>query len=514
MLLLTAPVRESAVVSKDLRIEPAAAGRLSCQGKHWGELVIPFLAVVGEAEVWLSRLTVYGLACGPQATLRLSDVQILPDKLVLTGRAKVDWEGGYGGLKLRRHAQAEVKRVHLVLGVELHDRARASLQDCDPVAAPVGEAIELDGLAELVGSGLVVRGGISVGDWARLSLSRSLVSGPPTGREWGARAVISLGPFVQVELQETVVHGGVLGIALNPSGKPRLVLDDVSIEDAHIGLAINIRCPELYELYGLWLPPLSPYIELGPRGISFKDCDSNVCPTCSLEPWPPGFCLAAGLEPREPPAEARDLIEKVEGVHTLRARYRVRHFPATDTGQLTEYELSWADPDEFRLVVRVGREGGADRIIVCDGERLWHYYPRSGAVYVVDLARVRRECPEAWQETLPDVVRSLSQGDLAGVYLPSAIFLGTEVLDGVRTYLFEGLPARGALAGVTRARVWIGEDGLWRRIEYYAGEEFYQLRELEVLELNEEIPDGEFTVELPSDVQVYDVTEQVLLELR
>jgi len=34
------------------------------------------------------------------------------------------------------------------------------------------------------------------------------------------------------------------------------------------------------------------------------------------------------------------------------------------------------------------------------------------------------------------------------------------------------------------------------------------------LEVNKEIPDSEFTLELPPDVRVYDITEQVLLELR
>ena len=80
--------------------------------------------------------------------------------------------------------------------------------------------------------------------------------------------------------------------------------------------------------------------------------------------------------------------------------------------------------------------------------------------------------------------------------------------------MFEGLPARGLAAGITEVRAWIGEDGIWRRIECYAGEELYTVAELEVLELNEEIPDSEFTLELPCGVQVYDVTEQALLELR
>ena len=512
MLLLTAPVRESAVAGKDLRIEPAAAGRLSCRG---GELDIPFLAVVGEVEVWLSRLTVYGLACGPQAALRLSDVQILPDKLVLTGRAKVYWERGYGGLKLLRDARAEVEGVQLILGVELHDRAVASLRNCELAGLPTGEAIMLDGLAELKGAELAVRGGISVEDWAKLSLSCSQAAGPPA-REWGPKAVLELGSFVTVDLQEVEVVGGEVGILLPASGKPTVTLNGVEVRDAGLGLAINIRCPELDELYGLWLPPLSLDMEVGPEGISFGGCASAVCPVCSLKLWPPDFCLNTGLVPREIPADTQTLIEDLEKkrveIRSLRARYKTNLLPERELGHIIETEILFAQPDRFKLAH--GVEGLAREIIVSDGETLWEYIPYLKRAEKIDLARIRREHPERWQRVCPDETRRLWDGGLGSIYLPSIAFLGTESLDGVTTYVFEGLPARGLAAGITRVRAWIGEDGIWRRIECYVGEELYTVAELEVLELNEAIPESEFTLELPCDVQVYDVTEQVLLELR
>jgi outer membrane lipoprotein-sorting protein len=156
----------------------------------------------------------------------------------------------------------------------------------------------------------------------------------------------------------------------------------------------------------------------------------------------------------------------------------------------------------------------AREIIVSDGETLWKYTPHQKRVERTDLARIRGEYPELWQRAYPNEARLLWDKGLGSIYLPSIVFLGTEALDGVTAYVFEGLPARELTAGITKVRAWIGEDGIWRRIECYAGEELYTVAELEVLELDGEVPDGEFTLELPRDVWVYDITEQTLLELR
>ena len=419
------------------------------------------------------------------------------------------------GLKLLRDARAEVEGVQLILGVELHDRAVASLRNCELAGLPTGEAIMLDGLAELKGEELAVRGGISVEDWAKLSLSRSQAAGPPA-REWGPKAVLELGSFVTVDLQEVEVVGGEVGILLPASGKPTVTLNGVEVRDAGLGLAINIRCPELDEIYGLWLPPLSLDMEVGPEGISFGGCASAVCPVCSLKPWPPDFCLDTGLVPREIPADTQTLIEDLEKkrveIRSLRARYKTNLLPERELGHIIETEILFAQPDRFKLAH--GVEGLAREIIVSDGETLWEYIPYLKRAEKIDLARIRREHPERWQRVCPDETRRLWDGGLGSIYLPSIAFLGTESLDGVTTYVFEGLPARGLAAGITRVRAWIGEDGIWRRIECYVGEELYTVAELEVLEVNEAIPESEFTLELPCDVQVYDVTEQVLLELR
>ena len=209
-------------------------------------------------------------------------------------------------------------------------------------------------------------------------------------------------------------------------------------------------------------------------------------------------------------------MEELEKKHveilSLRARYKTNLLPERELSHVTETEIVFARPDKFKLTQ--GVDGLAREIIVSDGETLWKYTSYLGTAEKIDLARIRRELPELWRRAYPEEARRLWDEGLGSIYLPSIVFLGTEALDGVTTYVFEGLPARGLTAGITKVRAWIGEDGIWRRIECYAGEELYTVAELEVLELNGEIPDGEFTLEFPSDVQVYDVTEQALLELR
>jgi len=222
------------------------------------------------------------------------------------------------------------------------------------------------------------------------------------------------------------------------------------------------------------------------------------------------------LVPREIPADTQALIEELEKKHaeirSLRVRYKTNLLPERELGHVIETEIVLAQPDKFKLTH--GVEGLAREIIVSDGETLWKYTSYLGTAEKIDLARIRRELPELWRRAYPEEARRLWDEGLGSIYLPSIVFLGAETLDGVTTYVFQGLPARGLTAGITKVQAWIGEDGIWRRIECYVGEELYTVAELEVLELNEAIPESEFTLELPPDVRVYDITEQVLLEFR
>lgn len=61
----------------------------------------------------------------------------------------------------------------------------------------------------------------------------------------------------------------------------------------------------------------------------------------------------------------------------------------------------------------------------------------------------------------------------------------------------------------------MGEDGLWRRVEYLDAEgELIEVKELEVLEVNGEIAEDEFQLELAEGTVVIDETAQVLYDLR
>ena len=93
---------------------------------------------------------------------------------------------------------------------------------------------------------------------------------------------------------------------------------------------------------------------------------------------------------------------------------------------------------------------------------------------------------------LPDTFGTLPTfGDL---YMLSAVYLGTEQIDGEETCVFSGIPIRGVNCDAVKMKIWISPlDGLWRKVEYYTttGEAFLT-KTVTQLELNPSLPDSEF----------------------
>ena len=83
-------------------------------------------------------------------------------------------------------------------------------------------------------------------------------------------------------------------------------------------------------------------------------------------------------------------------------------------------------------------------------------------------------------------------------------YLGTEQIDGEMTYVFSGIPIRGAISDAVSMKVWISpQDGIWRKIEYYtsSGKVFLTKTVLEA-ETDVTIPDGTFELQVPEGLDI------------
>lgn len=290
-LMLGAAVAESATLDKPLTVEPAGPETVRINGARFGEEVLPAFSIVGDGEVELRRLTAGEIVCGPRIRLSLKDVRVDHAPLFLTGQAVVVWDGGAGGLQLDREAGAQVSGVILDRGIRLGDLSHACLTDCEVGlrAEATGVAVRLTGLSRLEADRVSVWGGVSVQERGKLVLRSSHLAGPSAD---GFRRVLSVDSFADVWLHDVIVEGGRAGIMLSSWGRPHLTLDGVTVRDCEVGLAVDIRCPEFAGIYGLWLPPLTLEVTLGPRGLEFISCGVGLCPLCSDGVWPTTLCQA------------------------------------------------------------------------------------------------------------------------------------------------------------------------------------------------------------------------------
>lgn len=125
----------------------------------------------------------------------------------------------------------------------------------------------------------------------------------------------------------------------------------------------------------------------------------------------------------------------------------------------------------------------------------------------IDLDSLRKESPDSWLEILRE--RTRFDPTFADLYLPSATYLGTKQIDGEMTYVFSGLPTRGAISDAVSMKVWISpQDGIWRKIGYYktTGKAFLTKTVL-MAEKNVGIPNGTLELQLPEGTSVHNLSQ-------
>ena len=122
----------------------------------------------------------------------------------------------------------------------------------------------------------------------------------------------------------------------------------------------------------------------------------------------------------------------------------------------------------------------------------------------LDLDSLRSEHPADWLNILHDKTRFDPMS--ADLYLSSAAYLGVEQIDGEETYVFSGIPIRGANCDAVKMEIWISpRDGLWRKVEYYTSTgKVYLTQVVTSHETNFEIPDEVFKIQLPDEVSIRD----------
>jgi len=175
-------------------------------------------------------------------------------------------------------------------------------------------------------------------------------------------------------------------------------------------------------------------------------------------------------------------------------------------------EIYYVFPDKVRI--EIYNRDKLHETILSDGHTLWDYKVFLESATELDVDSLRDDHPNDSR----DVWREHTRFDptFADLYLPSAAYLGTEEIDGEETYIFSGIPIRGAISDAVSMKIWISpQDGIWRKIEYYtsSGKAFLTKTVLEA-ETDVAIPDGTFELQVPEGTDVRDETQKTEERLR
>ncbi|MEW6756017.1 MAG: tetratricopeptide repeat protein, partial [Candidatus Latescibacterota bacterium] len=222
---------------------------------------------------------------------------------------------------------------------------------------------------------------------------------------------------------------------------------------------------------------------------------------------------AAPGAPAPAPPDVSAILTELEQARKAVTSYhanavlQMRMMGTTVTQHLTEWEQQGRSRQEM-----TGSLAPGVTITVGDSLVRWTYVPALSMVQRLDLQRLREASAEG---------RAAAGGEsFEGMARDSVAFVGTEALDGVEVYRLKG-PGPGALQqqlGLSFASVemWLGKaDGLVRkRVMYGTGGEEVMSETRTGVEVNVALPDTLFSFTPPPGVQVMDLTENVINQVR
>ncbi len=486
-LIITEPFAESAVIDRSLSILPAGPDPVAISGRPTDAQTLPALSIVGDVQVDIERLQVYGgIVVGPKAKLSLTKVSIVDQSLELTGKSELIWSGGSGELHVAREATATLDGVSLsgAPGLQVKGLGRVNLTHCIIDSPRLKTAASVGGLGQLTIERSFLVGTLTLNDRAQVRVSDSSIGGfARLNGDLPSFAIELAGP-ADLTLDGVEVSNTEVGIYFAASG--HVALSAVRIHGTHVGMGIENRVSEFDFPFGLWTPKVTPTVVVEGPGVTMSNNDVDFAPAVTQEPWPVGFYeeVYGDQDPDTATVQALDDVTRA-GKSITSCHLRVHD------------DYSWRDKDEEIYYVRPDKLRidiyESDKLVqtlINDGHTLWDHDIFGKSVTKLDLDSLKKEHPDTWRQLLTE--RTRFDPAFADLYLPSAVYLGTEQVGGEDTYVFSGLPIRGANCDAVKMKIWISpRDGLWRKVEYYSTKgKTFLTKTVTQLELNPAVPAG------------------------
>ena len=290
----------------------------------------------------------------------------------------------------------------------------------------------------------------------------------------------------------------VIGIYFSASG--HLSLAGVRIHDTHVGMGIENSVSEFDFPVGLWTPKIIPDVVIEGTGVTLSNNDVDLAPAATQDPWPIGFYEEVYGDRVPNSATAQAIANVARAAEDITSCHLMVHndYSWMDKAE----EIYYVAPDKLRIDIYE-----SDKLVhtlLSNGHTLWDYNIFGKSATRRNLDSLRNENPTDWLNILHEQTRF--DPTFADLYTPSAVYLGAEQIGGEETYVFSGIPIRGARTEAVSMKLWVSpRDGLCRKVEYHTSKGKPSLTHLVMsLEVNMEIPNEKFQLQLPTGIEIKD----------
>ena len=495
-LVVTGPFSESAVIDRSISI--LSTNSITTSGHPEGNKHLPVFSMIGDVTVEIQNMTLRGgIVLTPTAKVKLTNVDILEAPLRVTGQSEVSWSGGRGEMRVAREAVATINDVWLAgePGLQVTDLGTVNATRCIVSSPTSRTALAVTGSANLTLARSFVVGRLTLTDRAQVRIEDSSLGGLSDPNEDRPTFAIEVAGPVDLGLDNVDIGYAWVGVYFSASG--HLSLSGVKIHDTHVGMGIENRVSEFDFPVGLWTPKVIPQVVIGGSGVTLSNNDVDLAPAATQEPWPVRFY--ENIYGDQTDLETEQAIDRITKAGRSTISCHLRIDDSEMWGDKWE-EIYYVFPDKVRI--EIYNRDKLHETILSDGHTLWDYKVFLESATELDVDSLREEQSDTWLDTIREHTRF--DPTFADLYLPSAAYLGTEEIDGEETYVFSGVPIRGAISDAVSMKVWISpQDGIWRKIEYYtsSGKAFLTKTVLEV-EIDVTIPDGAFELQVPEGTEI------------